>query len=143
MISSIAILVYELPHELLNNLRISNFSFSVQFYWVYLFCSKYFAQDCRFNSFLSSDNLLRKKDGLYHINRNGKKTTNTLSFIIFWQKYDCVLWFFWGWTYSTRRFKRNKDKSITYSVFRKKADDSIMCGFYGIAFIEYILERKT
>ena len=72
LLSSITNLVYKLPHELLNELRlgilaktrkktlkkhakqISNFSFQVQFYWISLLlldfvqsCSRYFFQDCR------------------------------------------------------------------------------------------------
>ena len=36
-----------------------------------------------------------------------------------------------------------KDKSITHNIFRKKDNESIMCGFYSIAFIEYMLAEKT
>ena len=35
-----------------------------------------------------------------------------------------------------------KDKSITHNIFRILEDDSIMCGFYRIAFIEYMLQEK-
>ena len=35
------------------------------------------------------------------------------------------------------------DKSITYNVFRVQDHESIMCGFYCIAFIEYMLAGKT
>ena len=36
-----------------------------------------------------------------------------------------------------------KDKSITHNIFRIQDNESIMCGFYCIAFIEYMLARKT
>ena len=36
-----------------------------------------------------------------------------------------------------------KDKSITHNTFRIQDDNSIMCGFYHIAFIEYMLAGKT
>ena len=36
-----------------------------------------------------------------------------------------------------------KDKSITHNIFRTKDNESIMCGFYCIAFIEYMLAGKT
>ena len=36
-----------------------------------------------------------------------------------------------------------KDKSITHNIFRIQFDDSIMCRFYWIAFIEYMLAEKT
>ena len=36
-----------------------------------------------------------------------------------------------------------RDKSITLNLFRIQGDDSIMCGFSCIAFIEYMLPGKT
>ena len=36
-----------------------------------------------------------------------------------------------------------KDKSITHNIFRIQYDDSFMCEFYCIAFIEYMIARKT
>ena len=36
-----------------------------------------------------------------------------------------------------------RDKSITHNIFRIRPNDSIMCGFYSIAFIEYMLSEKT
>ena len=35
-----------------------------------------------------------------------------------------------------------KDKSITHNIFRIQDNESIMCGFYCIAFIEYMLAWK-
>ena len=36
-----------------------------------------------------------------------------------------------------------RDKSITHNIFRIQDEDSIMCGFYCITFIEYILAGKA
>ena len=33
-----------------------------------------------------------------------------------------------------------KDKSMTHNIFKIQSDDSIICGFYCIAFIEYMTE---
>ena len=35
-----------------------------------------------------------------------------------------------------------KDKSITHNIFRTQSDDYNMCGFYCIAFIEYMFAEK-
>ena len=35
-----------------------------------------------------------------------------------------------------------KDKSITHNIFRIQGNESIMCGFYCIVFIEYMLAGK-
>ena len=36
-----------------------------------------------------------------------------------------------------------QDKSINHNIFRIQSDDSIMCGFYCIALIEYMLAGKV
>ena len=38
--------------------------------------------------------------------------------------------------------KKIRDKSITHNMFRIQDNESIMCGFYFIAFIEYMLAGK-
>ena len=35
-----------------------------------------------------------------------------------------------------------KDKSITQNIFRMQDNDSVMCGFYCISFIKYMLVGK-
>ena len=39
--------------------------------------------------------------------------------------------------------KKITHKSITHNIFRIQDNESIMCGFYDIAFIEYVLSGKT
>ena len=36
-----------------------------------------------------------------------------------------------------------KDKPITHKTFKIQSDGSIMCGFNGIAFIEYMIAERT
>ena len=36
-----------------------------------------------------------------------------------------------------------KDKSINHNIFRTKDNEFIMCGFYCVVFIEYMLSRKS
>ena len=38
---------------------------------------------------------------------------------------------------------KTKEKSMTQNILWIKDDESVMCGFYSIAFIEYILIAKT
>ena len=45
--------------------------------------------------------------------------------------------------YSSRSIKKIKDKSITHNILRIQENESVMCGFYCIGFIEYVLVRKT
>ena len=39
--------------------------------------------------------------------------------------------------------KKTKHKSITYNIFRMQYNIFIKCGFYCIAFVEYMLTGKT
>ena len=36
-----------------------------------------------------------------------------------------------------------KDKSITHNIFRIQNDDSLMCGYYCITFVEYMIAGRT
>ena len=73
-----------------------------------------------------------------------------LSFISYWQKYSCILWFFWNWIYFTFGieyipqdvFKKIRDKSITHNILGILDNESIMCEFYCVAFTEYMLAGK-
>ena len=40
-------------------------------------------------------------------------------------------------------WNRIRDKSITHNIFRIQDNKSVMCGFYCIPFIEYILSGRT
>ena len=42
-----------------------------------------------------------------------------------------------------KKIKKIRDKFITHNVFRIQDNDSIIYGFYCIAFIEYMLAEKT
>ena len=58
-------------------------------------------------------------------------------------EHSCILWLFWSWIYSSRSINKIKDKSITHNIFRILFDESVMCGFYCMAFIEYMFARQT
>ena len=45
--------------------------------------------------------------------------------------------------YSSRSIKKIKDQSITQNIFRTQHNESVVCCFYCIAFIKYILAGKT
>ena len=40
-------------------------------------------------------------------------------------------------------FNNIRDKSITHNIVRMQDNESSMCGFYYITFIEYMLAGKT
>ena len=65
-----------------------------------------------------------------------------MGFLIYWYKYDCVIWFF-GAEYITQDVLNNvKDKFITINILRTQSDDSLMCRFSCIAFRENLITGK-
>ena len=63
---------------------------------------------------------------------------------LFIDKNLAVYFDFFGVAYNPQEvLNKVKDKSITHNIFRIQDNESIMCGFYCIAFIEYMLAGKT
>ena len=83
------------------------------------------------------NNLPGIKDGAYAINLDDKqsKRTQWISSII--ERNTVVYFHSIGIEHNPQEvLSKIKGKSITHNIFRTHDDDSIMCGFYCIAFIE-------
>ena len=105
--------------------------------------TNYFNDEPRFNGFFSRNNLPRIKDVAYVINLDDKNSKGTHWVSLFINK-DIAIYFDSFVTEYTPQEVLNKikDKSITYNIFRIEDNEAIMCGFYCIAFIEYMLVGK-
>ena len=105
---------------------------------------KYFVNDCTFNCAFSRDNLPRIKDGAYVKKLDDKQNKGTHWVSVFINRNTAVYFDYFGIEYTPQEaLIKIKDKSITHTIFRIQDHDSIMCGFYCMAFIEYMLARKT
>ena len=52
--------------------------------------------------------------------------------------------FFFGIVYIIQAvLNKTRDKPVTHNIFRIQENESSMCGFYCIAFIEYMVARET
>ena len=94
----------------------------------------------RFNDTFSRNNLPRIKDGAYVINPDdlNSKTTHWVSLFI--DKNSSGYFDSSGNEYiPLELLNKIIDKSITHNTFRIQDNESIICGFYCIAFIEYML----
>ena len=92
--------------------------------------------DCAF----SRNNLPRIKHGTYVINLNDKKSKGTHWVSLFIDRNTAVYFDSFGIEYIPQEvLNKIKDKSITHNIFRIQDNESIMCGFYCIAFVEYML----
>ena len=84
------------------------------------------------------------KDGVYVINLDNKnsKVTHLLSSFI--NRNTAVYFDSFGIEYVTQEvLNKIRDKSIIRNIFRIQDNESAMCGFYCINFIEYMLAAKT
>ena len=78
------------------------------------------------------------------INLNYKKSKETLWVSLFIDRNTAVYFDSFGIKYVLQEvLNKIKDKSITHIIFGIQSDESIMCGFYCITFIEYIISEKT
>ena len=104
----------------------------------------YFKYKPRFNDVFSRNNLPRIKDEPYVKSLNDKNCTGTHWVSLFIHKKVAIYFDSFGTEYIPQELlNKIKDTSITHNTFRMQDNESIMCGFYFIAFAEYMLARKT
>ena len=78
------------------------------------------------------------------INLDDKNSKRTHWVSLFIDKNTAVYFDSFGIEYIPQEvLNKIKDKSITHNIFRIHNNVSIMCGFFCIAFIEYMLAGKT
>ena len=116
------------PLHLFNNIKIAN----------------YFRYEPRFNGLFSRNSLPRIKDEAYVINLGDRNSKGTQKVSLFIDRNLAVYFDSFGIEYIPQEvLNKIKNKSITHIIFRIQDNESIMCGFYCIAFIEYMLAGKT
>ena len=107
--------------------------------------SEYYANESRFNGVYSRNNLPNKiKKGAYVINLDECKNTGTHCVALFAKPKYKVYFDSFGVEHIPKEIKKfigNKD--IKANIFRIQAYNSIMCGYFCIEFINYMLEGKT
>ena len=106
---------------------------------------KYFENESRFNGVYSRDNLPNKtKDGAYIINPDEYSDIGT-HWVALWVNINNVTYFdSFGVQHIPKEIKTFiKNKNIKTNIFRIQAYDSIMCGYFCIAFIDFMLKGKS
>ena len=106
---------------------------------------KYYENESRFNGVYSRDNLPNKiKDGAYVINLDEYSDIGTHWVALYVKNNDITYFDSFGVEHIPKEinaFIRNKN--IKVNIFRIQAYDSIMCGYFCIAFIDFMLKGKT
>ena len=106
---------------------------------------KYYQNESRFNGVYFWDNLPEINDGAYVINFD-KYSDIGADWVALYVSYNDVTYFdSFGVEHVPKEIKTfiNSSLSITTNIFRIKAYDSIMCEYFCIGFIDFMLAGKT
>ena len=103
-----------------------------------------------FNGVFPRNNLPKLKNGAYVINLDHSENIGTHRVVIFMKsneffEFPEVIYFdSFGVEYIPKEImKRIRNKNIKVSIFGIQDNNSIMCGYFCILFIEYMLNNKT
>ena len=105
---------------------------------------KYYQNELRFNGVYSRDNLPKIKDGPSIMNVDEYSDIETYWIALHIQSNDVIYFHSIGVEHvlkDIKTFISNKKKNIY--IFRIQAYDSIMCGYFCIGFIDFMLAGKT
>ena len=105
---------------------------------------KYYQNEPRFNGLFSRDNLLKKiKVGAYVINRDEYADVGTHWIALFCSKSEIVYFDSFGVEHVSEEIKEFiRNKNIKAYIFRVQASNSVMCGYFCIEFIDFMLAGK-
>ena len=106
---------------------------------------KYYQNEPRFNSVYSGDNWPKIKDGAYVISLDEYSDIGTHWVALYMSNNDVTYFDSFGVEHIPKEVKAFIDRSlsITTNIFRIQGYDSIMCGYFFIGFIDFMLAGKT
>ena len=105
---------------------------------------KYYQNESRFNGVYSRNNLPEKiKDGSYVLNLNGYADVGTHWIALFCNRIEIVYFDSFGVEHVLEEIKDIiENKNIKANIFRVQANNSIICGYLCIGFIDFMLAGK-
>ena len=105
---------------------------------------RYYQNEPRFNGVFSRKNLPKKiEDGEYVINLDEYADVGTHWIALFCNKSEIVYFNSFGVEYVPKEIKEFVgNKNITANFFQVQANNSVMCGYFCIAFIDFMLAGK-
>ena len=104
---------------------------------------KYCKNEPRFNGVYSRDNLPKIKDGTYIINLDEYSDIGTHWVALYVHNDDVTYFDSFGVEHIPKEIQTFiNNKNITTNIFRIQAYDSVMCGYFCIGVIDFILAGK-
>ena len=113
---------------------------------------KYYQNEPRFNGVYSRDNLPEIKDGAYIINLGEYSDIGTHWVALYVQNNNVTYFDSFGVEHIPKKIKAFinctsssalHNKNIKTNILRIQAYDSIMCGYFCIGFVDFMLKRKN
>ena len=106
---------------------------------------KYYQNEPKFNGVYSRDNLTKIKDGAYIINLDEYSDIGTKWVALRVDNNDVTYFDSFSVEYIPKEIRAFIDRSlpITTNIFRIQAYGLIMCEYFCIGFIDFLLARKT
>ena len=106
---------------------------------------KYYQNEPRFNGVYSRNNLPKKiKDGAYVINLDEYADVGTHWIVLFCNRNEIVYFDSFGVEHVPEEIKEFiGNKNIKANIFRVQANNSVMCGYFWIGFIDFMLAGKN
>ena len=105
---------------------------------------KYYQNEPRFSGTYSRNNLPQKiKDGAYVRNLDEYADVGTHWIALFCNRSEIVYFDCFGVKHVSKEIKKiAKNKNIIANIFQVQANNSIMCGYFSIGFIDFMLAGK-
>ena len=105
---------------------------------------KYYQNEAGFNGVYSRDNLTEIKDGVYVINLDEYSDIGTLWVALYIHNNYAIYFNSLGVEHIPKEIREFIDnKNMKTNIFRIQVNDSIMCGYFCIGFVDFILKGKT
>ena len=105
---------------------------------------RYYQKEPKFNGVYSRNNLPKIKDGVYIINLDEYKSIGTCWIGLYVNGNNAMYFYNFGVQCIPKQIKKFMgNKKITKNICRTQAYDSIMCGYFCIGFIFFMLKGKS
>ena len=103
----------------------------------------YFYKTKELNGVFSRNNLPKLKNGAYIINLGHSRNTGTHWIVIFLKNNEVIYFDSFGVEHIPKEIiDKIGNKNIKSNIFRIQDNNSIMCGYFCILFIEHMLNNK-
>ena len=106
--------------------------------------NKYYENEPKFKGVYSRNNLPKIKGGTYIINLNQHESIGTHGIALYVNNINVSYFESFGVEHMPNDIiKFIGKKNITANIYRVQAYDSIMCGYFCIVFIDFMLKRNS